>query len=85
MAKKDDSNQESQNPPATPKEKNPDDLVKFKNGTSWSGDHEFVPDEEGKMILKAAAFSHAPGDIISIKRYIAEARQQAGLGEIVEG
>lgn len=45
----------------------PEPMVEFRNGASWSGER----------------FSFVPGEIITLSKTIAEARQEAGLGEII--
>ena len=51
-----------------PSEALPDGFVRFENGVSWSGEE----------------FSYAPGQIVTLPLDIAQARQDAELGMIVD-
>lgn len=58
----------------------PAGTVHFKTNCSWDGERETDPD--GKVI--AAAFNLTAGKTRPLPRATAEAREAAGLGEIVE-
>lgn len=54
--------------------------VRFRNGVSWAGDDE--RDGDGKIIRRG--FSYMPGQIIVLSEEVALAREEAGLGQILE-
>lgn len=54
--------------PSAPMPEGSAPLVDFRNGVSWSGER----------------FSFIAGDLVQLPEAIAKARQEAGLGEIVE-
>lgn len=59
--------------------RSPDDLVRFRTAQAWAGSR--VEDREGNVI--EPEFNVAAGEECLVKRYVAEARQAAGLGEYV--
>lgn len=58
----------------------PAGAVNFKTNCSWCGERE--TDAEGKVM--AAAFNRVPGDVCLLPRATAEAREAAGLGQIIK-
>jgi hypothetical protein len=58
-------------------QRRPDDLVRFRTSQAWAGLR--VEDREGNVV--EPEFNLAAGDECLVKRYVAEARQAAGLGE----